>query len=117
METIPEEHKATIRALIEADPEVAQATCDIPHLNPRAWLNEGEGDVLPYCGCFVGVYAWMQQCKRGNTDWILGIEAPNTVAWRTNIPQHKISGFGVWCNTIAKDRAAVVYARGLLNGD
>ena len=70
MLTIPEEHKVTIRALVEADPEVAQATCDIPHIDPSTYLVEGSpyrGNVLPYCGCFVGVYAWMQECKAGRT--------------------------------------------------
>ena len=64
---IPEQHKATIRTLVEADREVAQATCDIPHLEPSVYIREGQPwDELPYCGCFVGVYAWMQECKRGN---------------------------------------------------
>ena len=110
---IPEEHKATIRGLVEADPEVAQATCDIPHLKPGVWLEAGwPGDALPYCGCFVGVYAWMQQCKAGNDRGLLYGAALPTVSNQTGVPG--VGKFGGWCNTVARDRLAVDYARSLL---
>ena len=58
---IQQQHKDTIKDLVEADPEVALATCDIPHLDPTTYLTSGDADsALPYCGCFVGVYAWSE---------------------------------------------------------
>lgn len=114
METIPEEYKATIKKMVEADPEVAQATCDIPH-SPTILLSKGspiEGP-LPYCGCFVGVYAWMQECKYGE-------EAPihfsvyGKIEKRTEISQCYTSWLANWCNTEERDRAAVEYAMSLL---
>jgi len=112
---IPEEHKETIRALVEADPEVAQATCDIPHLDPRTYLRTSypwEG-TLPYCGCFVGVYAWMQECKRGNEPPGF-FNTPIAISYATNIPEDDIGEFAHWCITDARDHEAVRYARGLL---
>ena len=110
---IPEEHKATIRAVVEADPEVAQAMCDIPHLEPESYLVEGDDwDALPYCGCFVGVYAWMQECKRGHDapmDRVAGI-----VADRVGIPFDAVANFAGWCTSPEKDELAVQYARSLL---
>lgn len=115
MTTIPEEHKATIRALVEADPEVAQATCDIPHIDPSTYLVEGSGyqNVLPYCGCFVGVYAWMQECKAGRETPTHG-ETPFVISGRTPIPFADIAGFAGWCITPMRDQSAVSYARSLL---
>lgn len=110
---IPVEHRATIRALVKADPEVAQATCDIPHLDPESYLEEaGDSDALPYCGCFVGVYAWMLECKRGE-------EAPtyrvaDIVADYTRVPYDDITRFAGWCITAEKDSLAVQYAQNLL---
>lgn len=110
--TIPEEHKATIRALVEADPEVAQATCDIPHLAPHRYLGRGSiTDELPYCGCFVGVYAWMQQCKLGN-EFDLNNWAPWYALGSSNIEE--VASFAGWCITKERDQAAVLYARSLL---
>jgi len=111
---IPEEHKQTIKKLVEADPEVAQATCDIPHLNPRIWLEKSEKD-LPYCGCFIGVYAWMQQCKKKTEIGILYESPKYTVADHTGISLRSLSLFGYWCETPARDHAAVEYARELLD--
>ena len=116
MLTIPEEHKVTIRALVEADPEVAQATCDIPHIDPSTYLVEGSpyrGNVLPYCGCFVGVYAWMQECKAGRTTPTHG-ETSFAVADHTPIPHNDVADFAGWCITPARDELAVEYARSLL---
>lgn len=111
---IPSEHKETIRALVAADPEVAQATCDIPHLDPSEYLREGDtDDVLPYCGCFVGVYGWMQECKRGNVAppyfRIIGV-----VSERVGCSEEDVEDFAGWCCTTEKDELAVRYARGLL---
>ncbi len=111
---IPREHEETIKALVAADPEVAQATCDIPHLDPSRYIRPGEtGEALPYCGCFVGVYAWMQECKRGNAV-PLHFEIPEIVAECVGCHEWAISEFAGWCNTPTKDRLAVRYARGLL---
>ena len=113
---IPERHKTTILELVEADPEVAQATCDIPHLDPSKWLKDGGPDgELPYCGCFIGVYGWMQQCQMGNDNDITGYYIVLTVARGTGVGFYRISEFGAWCNTAARDQAAVVYARDLLD--
>ena len=111
---IPEEHKATIKALVEVDPEVAQATCDIPHLEPDIWLRAGKlEDDLPYCGCFVGVYDWMMSCKNGNEPDLWGA-APSKISNITSIELLAIYRFGLWCDTKARDHAAVEYARSLL---
>ena len=115
MLTIPKQHKATIRALVEADPEVAQATCDIPHIDPSMYLVEGSSyrNVLPYCGCFVGVYAWMQECKAERKIPTYG-EVPFAVSDHTPISCRDISEFGGWCITPARDQLAVKYAKSLL---
>jgi len=111
---IPEKHKKTIAALVEADPEVAQATCDIPHLRPETYLIEGdESDDLPFCGCFVGVYEWMQECKAGRPPPLYAT-APDTVSSVTKIDEDDIKEFAEWCYTVERDRAAVRYARSLL---
>jgi len=112
MTMIPEEHKETIRALVEADPEVAQATCDIPHLAPHIYLHHGgTEDELPYCGCFVGVYAWMHACKQGN---VIDLDAwaPWYALGASNIEE--VANFAGWCITEDRDQAAVRYARSLL---
>jgi len=112
---IPEEHKRTIEALVEADPEVAQATCDIPHLTPQSYLyHRSDNDPLPYCGCFVGVYGWMQECKRGNEP---PTYAPSAISRITDISERAISIFAIWCQTDPRDEEAVCYARGLLERD
>ena len=113
---IPEEHKRTIKALVEADPEVAQATCDIPHLDPTSYLREAyswESETLPYCGCFVGVYAWMEACKHGDDPCFHGA-VPTIVSDATKIPGRTVRDFAGWCSTVPKDHLAVRYARGLL---
>ena len=113
---IPTEYKETIEAMVAADPEVAQATCDIPHLDPSTYLVPGdEYEALPYCGCFVGVYGWMQECKRGN-DVPPHFDIPQIVAQGTGCTDWEIGDFAAWCNTPEKDRLAVRYARTLLAG-
>ena len=112
---IPEHHKEIIQAMVAADPEVAQATCDIPHEDPSTYLIEGDayGSVLPYCGCFVGVYAWMQECKKGNfVPPYFGI--PEVVSEHVGCSASDISHFAGWCHTPERDEEAVRYARGLL---
>ena len=120
---VPAEHKETIAALVKADPEVAQATCDIPHLDPGDYLygsldaddedfNE-ELDSLPYCGCFVGVYAWMWACKR-EKEVNLWDFIPGTVSSDSGINMSDINEFGGWCTSVEADQAAVRYARSLL---
>ena len=111
---ISAEHKSTIRAMVEADREVALATCDIPHLDPTRYIRPSRTDeALPYCGCFVGVYAWMATCKRGDAvPWYH--EVPEIVSELTGHSRWEISDFGMWCNTPARDRAAVCYAREVL---
>ena len=114
MLTIPEKHKATIRALVKADPEVAQATCDIPHLDPHAYQRSARPtEDLPFCGCFIGVYAWMQECKNGGDANLFGW-APTDVSRRTSISEDRLEGFAFWCITPEKDQLAVRYARSLL---
>jgi len=111
---IPNDHKKTIEAMVAADPEVAQATCDIPHLDPATYLRRGYGsDVLPYCGCFVGVYAWMQECKRGIAN-PLHTYIPAIVSGRVGCSTEDIIHFAGWCRTIKRDEDAVRYARTLL---
>lgn len=109
---IPEEHKRTIRRLVSRNKAVAQATCDIPHI-PVLYLREGrdEDGELPLCGCFVGTYAWMQQCSLGKgitsrTWW----DIPKLVADHIGISEASVDNFGAWCNTRSKDRLAVNYA-------
>ena len=119
---VPTRHKKTIAALVAADPEVAQATCDIPHLAPSIYLVVGDpdDDELPYCGCFVGVYQWMPACKRGDEVDTHGdspqIVAENTVTQWQNSGDlwYNIEGFAGWCCTEERDQAAVCYARSLL---
>lgn len=108
---IPEEHKRTIRRLVKRNKAVAQATCDIPHL-PERWLRQGSKDELPYCGCFIGTYAWMQECARGKE--ILSWDVTRLVADHTGISEDSIEAFGIWCTTKPKDRLAVEYTRELL---
>ena len=111
---IPDELKETIRAMVAADPEVAQATCDIPHLDPTTYLHRNlDGDGIPYCGCFVGVYAWMQECKEGRVVPQC-FEVPEIVSKHTGCSSWQIMYFATWCNTPARDRLAVCYARTLL---
>ena len=107
---IPEEHKRTIRRMVSRNKAVAQATCDIPH-TPALYLREGKENELPLCGCFVGTYAWMQQCALGkeifsHSWWNI----PEIVAKHTGISESSIDGFGAWCSTISRDRLAVKYA-------
>jgi len=116
METIPEEHKVTIRKLVAADPEVARATCDIPHF-PLILLakrnNVREENDIPYCGCFIGVYAWMQECKHGKEAPVF-FKAYHTIYERTKISRANTSYLATWCNTVERDAAAVEYAMELL---
>lgn len=113
---IPEEHKRTIRRLVNRNKAVAQATCDVPHMAPGFYLREGrEGsNELPYCGCFVGVYAWMQQCSLGKEVNIDGSCMTQVVADHTGISENAIDAFGRWCVTREKDRLAVEYTIELL---
>jgi len=113
MLTIPAEHKATIKALVKADPEVAQATCDIPHLAPQIYLKHTPEEEFPYCGCFVGVYDWMQSCKLGEVPETFGFNS-YVIAGRTGIIAGDIRDFAGWCRTVERDHAAVRYARWLL---
>ena len=111
---IPDEFKETIRMLVEADPEVALATCDIPHLDPSTYLHHNLDGGIPYCGCFVGVYAWMKTCKAGH-----GIDLAKSIPdAASGLGAHvgAVVRFASWCNTGPKDRAAVRYARNLLAG-
>lgn len=112
---IPEKHKRTIRALFEADPEVMQATCDIPHEDPTNYLRENNDmGPLPYCGCFVGVYGWMYAYKRGEEVIFPTWDMPVRLADETSISYGAISDLAVWCITYERDHAAVLYARSLL---
>lgn len=114
MSRIPRDHKETIKAMVAADAEVAQATCDIPHLEPSMYIRSGNAaDALPYCGCFVGVYAWMQECKSGN-ELPAYFAIPQVVSECTGRSEWAIIDFARWCNTPTKDRLAVLYARSLL---
>ncbi len=113
---VPHHYKATIRALLEADPEVAQAVCDIPHLNPLEYLDEStrfDDTPLPYCGCFIGVYYWMIACKNGN-QVNMRDHPPHKIYLLTGISMNAIQIFAGWCNTQEHDRQAVRYARTLL---
>lgn len=111
---VPLEYQDTLDKLVAADREVAQATCDIPHLTPMAYLNSSpraEEDDLPYCGWFVGVYAWMQECKaRSDKDPTVGYP-PDIISNRTGIDVWETRNFAMWCCTALRDRAAVEYVR------
>lgn len=109
---IPEKHKRTIRRLVSRNKAVAQATCDIPHI-PGAWLRKGNEDEPPYCGCFVGTYAWMQECAKGK-EILAWDDMPRIVADHTGISEDSIQNLGTWCITKTKDRLAVEYTRELL---
>lgn len=112
---ISEQHRTTIRNLVAADPEVAQAACDIPHLDPSSYLIETPDGELPFCGCFVGVYAWMMSCKHGyqidpNED-----DIPNAAVAETALCVVDVQEFAGWCTTKERDEEAVRYARRLLS--
>jgi len=113
MERIPEEHKRTIRRLVSRNKAVARASCAIPHV-PRDWLKKGSEEDLPYCGCFLGTYAWMQECSRGS-EISIWQDVPETVAMHTGISVDALRNFGYWCTTYLTDELAVEYTSELLN--
>ena len=110
---IPREHEKTIEAMVAADPEVALAMCDIPHEDPSVYLRSGSDEALPYCGCFVGVYAWMQECKAGRAPPPY-YNIPEVVSEGVGSSLQDIWHFAGWCHTPERDELAVRYARGLL---
>ena len=109
---IPYIHQETIRALTKANPEVMQATCDIPHLSPNVYLRRScrvDDTPLPYCGCFVGVYNWMLSSQHKRS---LNLHATPiyNISTQTRVDFLSIHHLAIWCATRKADEEAVEYA-------